>query len=79
ADLVIETDTNLIRSLVLERQLPAGPAKLMLTHVGNAVKDPSAYTAEGHIRAGAPVHYATHLRARRAMLFEQLKEIANGQ
>jgi hypothetical protein len=79
AELVVERDTNLLRALILERQLPAGVARITFSLTGTTEKDASVYTAEGHITPGAPVFDATRPLLRRAMLFEQLKDIlANG-
>jgi hypothetical protein len=75
AELVIETETNLLRSLVLERHIPAGVAKVTLALSGSAERDPAAYTAEGHINTGRPVYDAARPVLRRALMIEHVKEV----
>lgn len=78
ADLVIETNTKLIRSLVLRRRLIiGGVATLTFAHVGVGAseRDPAVYTAEGHIDAGKPVYDATRPLLRRMLLLQNLGDV----
>jgi len=76
ADLVVEKDTRMIRSLVLNRQLISGGiATVTFTHTGATPRDATAYTAEGHIDAGKPVFDGTRPILRRKILLQNLGDV----
>ncbi|MCE9567686.1 MAG: hypothetical protein K8U57_37270 [Planctomycetes bacterium] len=80
AELVVDKNTKLIRSLVLHREmLMGGPATITFKFVGNAKPDETLYTPEGHIDAGKPVYDATRPVLRRKILLQNLGDvIVNG-
>jgi hypothetical protein len=78
ATLIIERDTNLVHTLVLVRVLPGGSTATVTFQLNATVqKDPAAYTAEGHVRPGAPIYDARHPIARRLFLLKSLGEASN--
>jgi len=76
ADLVVEKDTRMIRSLVLKRQLISGDiATVTFTLTVATARDARAYTAEGHIDAGRPVFDSTRPILRRKILLQNLGDV----
>jgi hypothetical protein len=80
AELVIEKDTKLIRSLTLHRR-GTGDRTAALTFALQpaAPPDPAAFAPEGHVRPGAPVVDRTNPVLRRLLIVKQIGEkLANG-
>jgi hypothetical protein len=80
AELVVEKDTRVVRSLVLRRQLAiGGPLTLTFTLADTTEHDPADYTAEGHVDPGQPVYDASRPVLRRRVLLQNLGDvIVNG-
>ncbi|WP_439620416.1 hypothetical protein [Gemmata sp.] len=79
AELVVEKETRVVRSLALRRQLAIGPLTLSFTLADSAERDPAIYTAEGHVDPGQPVYDASRPVLRRRVLLLNLGDvIVNG-
>lgn len=80
AELVIEKDTRVVRSLALRRQLAVGGVLTLTFTLANTTdRDPAAYTAEGHVDPGQPVYDASRPILRRRVLLQNLSDvIVNG-
>lgn len=71
AQLVIEKETLLVRSLTLRRQLPSAMETTLTFELeSTASKNPAIYTAEGHLRPGAHVYDASTPWPRRLVMLK---------
>jgi hypothetical protein len=80
AELVIEKETRVVRSLALRRQLAiGGTLTLTFTLADTTERDPADYTAEGHVDKGQLVFDASRPVLRRRVLLQNLGDvIVNG-
>ncbi|VTT98292.1 Uncharacterized protein OS=Planctomyces brasiliensis (strain ATCC 49424 / DSM 5305 / JCM 21570 / NBRC 103401 / IFAM 1448) GN=Plabr_3771 PE=4 SV=1 [Gemmataceae bacterium] len=80
AELVVEKDTRVVRSLVLRRPLAVGGLlTLTFTLADTTERDPADYSAEGHVGPGQPVYDASRPVLRRRVLLQNLGDvIVNG-
>jgi hypothetical protein len=75
ADLVIEKNTKLVKSLTLRRQLGhEANVIITFTFTGATEKDPAAYTAEGHVDRADRVYDATRPLLRGQVIAKLLKD-----
>jgi hypothetical protein len=75
AELEIEKNTKLVKSLVLHRKLgPDITATITFTFVGETAKDAAAYTAEGHVDRSDHVYDHTRLLLRGQVIGKLLKD-----
>ena len=80
AELVIDKNSKVIRSLVLKRRGHAnGLATITFTLLGTVAKDDAAFTPEGHIRKGAPVYDRSKPLIRHRLLRQHLGESLLGR
>lgn len=76
AELVIDKETRVVRSLVLRRPLAVGGLlTLTFTLADTTERDPIDYTAEGHVGPGQPVYDATRPVLRRRVLLQNLGDV----
>lgn len=76
AELIVERQTRVVRSLVMHRQLALGePITVSFTLTGTAERPPTDYTAEGHVDAGRPVYDASRPVLRRRVLMHNFGDI----
>jgi hypothetical protein len=75
ADLVIEKNTKLLKSLTLRRQLgPEANVIITFTFTGATEKNPAAYTAEGHVDRADHAYDATRPILRAQVIAKLLKD-----
>jgi hypothetical protein len=81
AQLEIERETKLIRSLTVNRQLLGeGTATIAFTLLNTVAKEDAAFSPESHIKNGAPVYDRTKPLLRRRFILQHLgNHIGNGQ
>jgi hypothetical protein len=76
AEITVEKATGTVRRLVLNRSLPNDHvAKITFELQSTGTRDPAMYTAEGHLRAGAPVYDSDRRVLRLRVLAQGLGEI----
>ncbi|AMV25662.1 hypothetical protein VT84_14790 [Gemmata sp. SH-PL17] len=76
AELVIEKQTKVVRSLVVRRKaLGEGTTAFTFELIETVSKDDAAFNPEGHIKPGAPVYDRTKPNPRRRLLIQQIGEI----
>jgi hypothetical protein len=76
ADLVVEKDTKVIRSLALARRgLSDGTAALTFVLQSAGPRDDAAFTAAGHLRPDAPVYDRSNRPQRRRLIVRHIGEI----
>lgn len=79
AELVVEKQTHVIRSLTIRRKaLVDGTATIAFSLTSTTPRDDAAFTPQGHLTPGAPIYDRTQPVLRRRLVGQQLREIANG-
>jgi hypothetical protein len=73
AELVVARDTKMIRTLIIHRRgLGEHIATLTFQLQSSSPIDPSVFTPEGHLRAGAPVYDRSKPLLRRMLILKQI-------
>jgi hypothetical protein len=79
AEVVIETESHLIRSLTLRRTLPAGAVATIAFELDTMpINTPVVYTAEGYLNPGSPVYDAATPIQRRFVLRKHFARLMKG-